>query len=973
MPGTNLTRDEAAERAGLLSVQSYDVELDLTSAPDPESKTYVSTTVLRFTCAQPGAATFVDLIAAKVDELTLNGRTLDPATAYDGSRIAIDDLGADNELRVVAHTYYMTTGEGLHRFFDPVDKNPYLYTQFEVTDARRVYATFEQPDLKATFGLTVVAPIDWQVVSNSPSPDPGAVSGRVGVAAWRFAPTPRVSTYITALVAGPYHAVRDSYTGRRGEIPLGVFCRQSLAEHLDAEEIIDVTKRGFAYFEELFDYAYPFDKYDQLFVPEYNIGAMENAGCVTVRDEYVFRSRTTDAAYEGRANTLLHELAHMWFGDLVTMRWWDDLWLNESFATYVSVLCQAETTRWSHAWTTFANTEKTWAYRQDQLPSTHPIQADIRDIEDVQVNFDGITYAKGASVLKQLVAWVGRGEFFAGLRHYFKKYEWRNATLADLRECLEETSGRDLDSWSKEWLETAGVNTFRAGFEVDADDRFTSFEVLQSAIEEHPTLRSHRLAVGLYDRTDAGLVRRTRVELDVSGERTDVPELVGVLRPDLILLNDDDLTYAKIRLDDRSFATLIGHIGEFTDSLPRSLAWTAAWDMCRDAEITARAYVALVLGGVSSEPDINVVQLLLRTASSAVQIYSAPGRRLEARRDFADGLLPLAQQAAAGSDHQLALVRAFAAAALEHHADYLAGLLAGSVVLEGLAVDPELRWHLLQNLARLGAAGTPEIDAELDRDDTIKGREEAAQARSARPLAEAKELAWTDAVDRDDIPNQTQFNTIRGFWQPGQEELLAPYVERYLQAAGWVWDRKANEMAQAVLAGLFPRQLATQQTVDTVQAWLDTQERGPARSPAGPRGPRRCQAVAAGPGSGRRGLTSASKYACTVSASSEGQGTPRPSTAARPWVRQASAVAPIAAISESRVASSGGSPSSTARCWGVSFELHCFTPIGGSGWLAWLAWTNSSYSASRLRWTPVTPSSQSCRRITAGTKIASNR
>ncbi|GAA2758587.1 aminopeptidase N [Actinopolymorpha rutila] len=826
MPGTNLTRDEARERARLLSVDGYDVHLDLTTATDQQARTYSSTTVLRFTSAESGASTFVDLIAPTVREVTLNGRSLDPAEVYDGSRITLTDLAAENELRVVADTAYMNTGEGLHRFFDPVDGEAYLYTQFEVPDARRMYATFEQPDLKGTFALTVTAPSSWRVVSNSPTPEPEAAGE--GVAVWRFAATPRISTYITALVAGPYHVVRDTYAGTHAEIPMDVYCRASLAEHLDAEEIFDVTKRGFAFFEELFDYPYPFAKYDQLFVPEYNMGAMENAGCVTIRDEYLYRSRTTDASYEARAVTILHELAHMWFGDLVTMRWWDDLWLNESFATYASVLCQAEATRWTHGWTTFANTDKTWAYRQDQLPSTHPISADIRDLEDVEVNFDGITYAKGASVLKQLVAWVGREEFFAGLRHYFKAYEWRNASLADLREALEETSGRDLDAWSREWLETAGVNTLRPEFDEDAEGRFGSFAVLQSAIAEQPTLRSHRVAVGLYDRTDEGLVRRDRVELDVVGERTEVPQLVGARRPDLILLNDDDLTYAKIRLDDRSLSTLVDHIGDLTDSLPRSLCWTAAWDMTRDAELAARDYLALVLSGVGKEPDINVVQLLLRTAATAVEMYTAPDRREEARRAFAAGVLALAQDAEPSSDHQLALVRSFASAAIDEHAGYLGDLLEGAVVLDGLAIDAELRWLLVQNLARLGAIGDERINAELERDATIKGQEAAAHARASLPTAEAKARAWEIAVDRDDVPNQTQFRTIRGFWQPAQEELLAEYVDRYLDAAGWVWDRKANEMAQYVLIGLFPRQLATQDTVDRVRAWLEQKQPVPA-------------------------------------------------------------------------------------------------------------------------------------------------
>ena len=360
---------------------------------------------------------------------------------------------------MVADCAYMHSGQGLHRFVDPVDKETYLYTQFETADARRVFACFEQPDLKASFAITVIAPADWQVVSNSLTPEPEALGA--GNAKWVFGPTNPISTYIVAIVAGAYEVVRDAYAGRSGQIPMGVFCRRSLVEHLDADEILAVTKQGFGFFETLFDYPYPFEKYDQLFVPEYNAGAMENAGAVTLRDEYVFRSRQTDAAYERRAETILHELAHMWFGDLVTMRWWDDLWLNESFATYASVLCQAEVTRWTNAWTTFANVEKNWAYRQDQMPSTHPISADIRDLEDVEVNFDGITYAKGASVLKQLVAWVGQDHFFEGLRRYFKRHEWSNTTLADLLSCLAETSGRELGDWSKVWLETAGVNTLR--------------------------------------------------------------------------------------------------------------------------------------------------------------------------------------------------------------------------------------------------------------------------------------------------------------------------------------------------------------------------------------------------------------------------------------------------------------------------------------------------------------------------------
>ena len=506
MPGMNLTRDEARERAALVSVDSYDVELDLTTG----SETFRSETTIRFHAAKPGSATFLDLIAPTVHEVSLNGRPLDVSSVVADSRIALADLAADNELTVVADCAYSRTGEGLHRFVDPVDEAVYLYTQFEAADARRMYACFEQPDLKATFTFTVVAPADWEVVSNSPTPTPVELRQREGVARWGFDPTPRMSTYITALVAGPYHVVRDHH----GAVPLGVFCRRSLAEFLDADAILSVTKQGFDFFQAAFDYPYPFAKYDQLFVPDFNAGAMENAGCVTILEDYVFRSKTTDASYERRAETILHELAHMWFGDLVTMRWWDDLWLNESFATYASVLCQAEVTRWSHSWTTFANVEKTWAYRQDQLPTTHPISANIRDLEDVKVNFDGITYAKGASVLKQLVAWVGRDEFFEGLREYFRRFEWGNTSLRDLLNVLEETSGRDLTAWSKEWLETAGVNTMRPSFEVDNEGRFTSFDVVQEAahIAPHPAVAptGHRAVRAIYRRPPAARAHRAR-------------------------------------------------------------------------------------------------------------------------------------------------------------------------------------------------------------------------------------------------------------------------------------------------------------------------------------------------------------------------------------------------------------------------------------------------------------------------------
>ena len=815
----NVTRAEAQARARLLDVDGYDVVLDLTIG----DVTFGSTTTARFRGTEPGAHTFVDLVADHVDEISLNGRALDPATDYDGTRITLTDLAADNELVVRASCRYMHTGEGLHRFVDPVDKSVYVYTQFEVADSRRVFTVFEQPDLKATFAFTVTAPADWEVVSNQPTPEPEPVG--LGNATWTFAPTERLSSYITALVAGPYHRVDGEYRVGDRVVPLGVFCRTSLAVHLDTDTILEETRQGFAFFEEAFDMAYPFAKYDQLFVPEYNSGAMENAGCVTLNEDYVFRSRVPEVSYERRAVTILHELAHMWFGDLVTMTWWDDLWLNESFAEWASTLAAAEATRWDSAWTTFANTDKTWAYRQDQLPSTHPIAAEIHDLEDVEVNFDGITYAKCASVLKLLAAWVGRDDFLAGIRQYFRTFAWGNTTLADLLGKLEETSGRDLKAWSAEWLETAGVNTLRPEIETDDDGLFSSFTIVQSAPAAWPTLRSHRLAIGLYDRTDAGLVRRDRIELDVLGARTEVPQLVGVAQPDLVLVNDDDLTYAKVRLDSRSLATLTRSIGEFTDRLARSLCWSAAWDMTRDAEMSTQDYVTLVLGGVGRETDSSVVRTLLRQAETAVILYADPATRDATMRRLADGLLSLLRAAVPGSDSQLQITRAFAsAAASDAQLAIVRAVLDGTELLDGLTIDTDLRWHLLHQLVAAGHADELEVDRELDADDTATGRRQAAAALAARPDAAAKAEAWSAVVTSDELPNAIQTAMIGGFSQAGQLDLLRAYVAPYFDALTTVWEERTNETAQNVVIGLFPTLLAEQATVDAADAWLQAHQ-----------------------------------------------------------------------------------------------------------------------------------------------------
>ncbi|KLL11531.1 MULTISPECIES: aminopeptidase N [Protofrankia] len=823
MSANNLTRDEARERARLLNVSSYEVNLDLTSG----DTTFASRTVVHFTSTEPGASTFIELTAPTVRAVTLNGRALDPAEAHDGNRIALTDLREANELEVVADCAYSKTGEGLHRFVDPVDSAVYLYTQFETYDAHRMYACFDQPDLKAVFKLSVVAPSEWRCISNGrylETTDAGE-----GRTFWLFEPTPVVSTYITALVAGPYHEVRDHHDG----IDLGLYCRRSLAEFLDPEEIFTITRAGFDFYHRVFDYRYPFGKYDQLFVPEFNAGAMENAGCVTFLEDYVFRAKVTEARRERRAETILHEMAHMWFGDLVTMRWWDDLWLNESFATFMSVLAQVRSTRFTNGWTTFANAEKGWAYRQDQLSSTHPIVADAPDMEAVRTNFDGITYAKGASVLKQLVAWVGQEEFLTGLRSYFRRYEYGNTSLRDLLDELENASGRDLTVWSADWLETTGANTLRPRFETDSSGLFTTFDVVQepasSPATASATLRPHRLAIGLYDRaSDGSLQRRERVELDVVGALTEVPKLVGARRPDLVLLNDDDLTYAKVRLDDRSLATLIDSIGTIRESLPRTLCWAAAWDMTRDAELAARDYVKLVLSGVAAEDDIGVVQSLLAKAQLTINTYGDPANRTRALRELSARVEELLRAAAPGSDLQLVHATTFAHAEEPDQVARIRAIFEGADVVDGLVLDTELRWTLLIQLVARGVYGLEEIEAELARDRTATGEKRAATARSARPTAQAKAAAWSAAIDSDTLSNHLLVATLGGFWIPGQEELTRPYVSRFFAEIGEIWRTRTFDTAQTITQMLFPSAIVEPATVDAVDAYLAEADPGPA-------------------------------------------------------------------------------------------------------------------------------------------------
>lgn len=824
MPGENLTRKEAQKRSRVVTTRRYDISLDLSDVAT--SDTFRSTTRVTFV-AEPGSSTFIDAITECVHSVELNGEQLDIANVVDGSRILLSDLQSANELVVDADFRYQNTGEGLHRFVDPVDDEIYLYTQFEVPDSRRVFAVFEQPDLKATFQFTITAPAHWEVVSNQPTPEPEK-DGEL--ATWRFSPTPRISSYITALVAGPYEVARDQLTNSQGRVvPLGVFARKSLFEFLDADYVFDITKKGFEYFERRFGVAYPFEKYDQLFVPEFNAGAMENAGAVTFTESYVFRSQVSDAVRERRVVTILHELAHMWFGDLVTMRWWNDLWLNESFAEWASTIATAEATEWTEAWTTFHAMEKSWAYRQDQLPSTHPIVATINDLEDVQVNFDGITYAKGGSVLKQLVAWVGEDAFFSGVSAYFKKHAWDNTELSDLLDELEVTSGRDLSGWSKLWLETAGVNTLRPLIDTDAAGTITRFAIHQTSPEDWPTLRPHRLAIGFYDLVGDEVGRVHRIECDIDGEETDIPELVGMTRPGLILINDDDLAYAKIRLDDQSTAFGREHLKQITSPLARALVWGAAWDQTRDAEMSATEFRDMVLGNIAWETESTTVRTLLAQLHSATTLYSNPDTRAEVHEQVATSVWNLAQGAKAGSDIQFQLVKSFAQLAnTDDHATILGELRTGKMSLDGLAIDTDLRWELLAGLVLTGRAGEDDIAQALSADNTSNGQQHAARLRAMIPTAEAKKAVVDELLTNDTLPNAIVRHMTMGYTHVNDPELLAPNLETYFDALAGVWTSRTYKMAEYIVDGLYPTPLVSDELVQASQRWLDANSDIPA-------------------------------------------------------------------------------------------------------------------------------------------------
>ncbi len=812
MATENLTRDEAAERARLIADVETSVALDLTTG----AETFEVSCELIFGCTEPGVASFLDATCVTVHEVVLNGTTLALDDVVSDTRITLPGLAAENTVTVRATMPYKHEGKGLHRFVDPADQRVYLHSQCEPFDAHLIYPCFDQPDLKTTFALTVEAPQEWVCVSNEvclERPQDGAAG------TWRFETTPRISPYITALVAGSYAEFRFD----EEELPQGFYVRRSLAASLepDLPELLEVTRNGLAWMAEAFGAPYPFSKYDQLFVPEFSAGAMENPGCITFSETFVFRSKVTDARNERRAEVVLHEMAHMWFGDLVTMQWWDDLWLNESFATFMALLAQVEATRWPDAWVTFNDAEKAWALHQDQLPTTHPIAADMHDILSVHQNFDGITYAKGASVLRQLVAWVGQDAFLDGCKTYFAEHAWGNATLSDFLGSLEEASGRELKSWSQEWLETTGVNTIEPAITLAEDGTYAEVAVLQRATDEHPTLRRHRLAVGVYDRTDAGLVQRESAELDVSGPRTVVDALAGVRAGDVLIANDGDLTFCKLRLDDASTEVLRTELHTFVDALPRTIVWSAAWDMVRDGQMPTSVYLDLLTNNVTFESEVGVLERLLGRARAAVQRYGDQSKvreRMSALADAAHGRVITAEP---GSDVQLAWVRHWASCATtSEQTKNVRSLLDGKLKIDGVTVDTDLRWHLVVGLAAAGAADEALIEAEYQRDRTDLGERQAATARAARPTVEAKLAAWERLTQDASLSHTVGRQLWSGMFQLTHGHVLAGFDRRYLDELDRVWAERSIDWALEWSEGCFPHPLASQQLHDDVDAVL---------------------------------------------------------------------------------------------------------------------------------------------------------
>lgn len=845
-PNENLRRDEAAWRAQNITWHFAEVQLDISNAVDNSALSFTSVTTLNFSSRKP--ETFLDFIHDSVEEVLVNGTAVDLSEAVLDARIYLNNLRTDvpNTVKVTGQALYSRSGEGLHRFVDPQDGQTYLYTQFEPSEARRVFACFEQPDLKTSFRFTLTGPEAWHLASNQPVID--EVVHEDGTKTVACSPTPPISSYITAVLAGPYHVQRAEHVqslpdGEELVIEMAATCRASLAEHFDGEEILKLTSRGLDYYHELFAYPYPWGKYDSAFVPEYNLGAMENPGLVTFTESYVFTSHATEAQHEQRSNTIMHEMAHMWFGDLVTMKWWDDLWLKESFADYIGTLANDQATDFTTAWTTFAARRKAWAYVADQMPTTHPIVADIPDLLAADQNFDGITYAKGASVLKQLAAFVGEDAFRDAARAYFRKHAYSNTSLEDFLQALETASGRDMRQWADAWLKTSGVPKLKINYSTDDQGLITAANLEQFGIDPitgAAIVRPHVLSVGAYELRDGQLIRTDSVPVELTGASVALDFLVGRAAPDLLLPNDGDQTYALIEFDPTSQATLLNHLSGLTDSLPRATCWASLWDAVRSATLDAQSYVKAILAHAHTVTDAGVFTVLTNQLVDSIGKYVAPEKRGDLRIQAVQVLTQWLSVFEPGSDQQTTTARTLTRLARSGVANEIIDAFLGQQPNRfNVTVDEQLLWSSYVALAasgRLDATAEQLMHAAAKANPTSIALNAVRTALAARPDAVVKEQAFDTVLmardEKSELSNDALSATALGFTL-GSAELLAPFEERFWAAILPVFETMSMEFSTRVIEGLFPgrQDLANSnepnQALVSVNAWLEDNSEAP--------------------------------------------------------------------------------------------------------------------------------------------------
>jgi aminopeptidase N len=807
-----LARQEAEERAARLSSISYDLSLDLEAG----AKTYRGDVAVGFSHEGAGD-TFLEFSGGTIERFEVNGAPVEPEWSDHRLLLRGEWLEADNLVRLAYENRYDHGGEGFHQFIDPQDGEEYLYTQFEPYQAHRLFPCFDQPDLKAAYRLTVDAPQGWRVVSSAAEVD----GENLGDDRRRhhFEPSLAFSTYLFAVLAGPYQVVRDEHGG----VPLGLYCRGSMLPHLEAEELFELTSQGLDFYGEFFARPYPFTKYDQIFVPEFNWGGMENVGAVAYTDLYLFRDRPTATDRLRRAEVILHELAHMWFGDLVTMRWWDDLWLNESFASYMAYLAVAEATRFDGSWQNFHHRMKLWAYRQDELVTTHQIADEVPSTDEAFLNFDGITYGKGAAVLKQLVASIGLDGFRKGMRRYFEQYAFGNASLGDFLAALQEGSGLALQEWAEAWLRTRSLNGLACLWESD-DSRVTRLELRQSAPAEYPLLRPHFAEVAVLAEQD-GLLEVRALPAHIEGEEAEVPEAAGVPRPWMVVPNHGDHAYAKISLDARSLQAARTGLGKIVDPLLRQLVWSSLWTMVRDRQLRSTDFLALMRRHLPDEQNLQLLEMVIglgvgsyasgSIAPVILTSYVPETEREEEAHRFVRAAWE-AVQAVPDQDAKALWMRGLVTRAGHPDDLSLAGRLAdGEEVVPGLEIDQEMRWEVAVRWMAHDVGGAEErLAAERERDPTDRGQRAAVRAEASRPDPQVKEEVW-ERLHGSGYPSlHLARSAMSGFGWAHQAGLLEPYVDRFFRSLPQVFETWEAEAAKQYFLRLFPSYRVEEETAD---------------------------------------------------------------------------------------------------------------------------------------------------------------